>query len=59
MYTLETEVNGAALSSDIFSTKEEAVIAQDVMLKNWGIESKIAAYDSEPADDGYDYDKYQ
>jgi hypothetical protein len=59
MYTLKTEVNGTVFFSDIFSTKAEAVIAQDVMLKNWGFKSELETYDSEPYDDGYDYDKYQ
>jgi hypothetical protein len=46
------------LYSDIFNTKEKALTAQALMLKNWGIQSKLEPYDSEPKDDGYDFDKY-
>lgn len=46
------------LYSDIFDTKDKALTAQAIMLKNWGLESKIEPYDSEPKDDGYDLDRY-
>lgn len=57
-YRLSAVINNQPLHSDIFDSKEKAEDAQKSMLENWGIESEIKPYDSEPADDGYDYDRY-
>ena len=57
-YTLAAVVNNLPLNSDIFDSTEDAEAAQTAMLENWGIKSEIKPYDSEPADDGYDFDRY-
>ena len=60
--SLVTTTNSAKedgiLYSDIFDTKEKALVAQKIMLTDWGLVTEIKPYDSEPIDDGYDMDKY-
>ena len=58
-YTLLAIINNEEITSQIFDSKEEALDAQKDMLDNWGIESELEDYESEPYDDGYDMDKYQ
>ena len=58
-YTLLAIINNEEITSQIFDSKEEALDAQKDMLDNWGIESELEDYESEPSDDGYDFDKYQ